>query len=51
MKPRDEQQKLTEAQAKAKSPRFKIEKLEERIAPIHGPGNKCFGWGKAGKPC
>ena len=36
MKPRNEEQKLTEGQTKAKKPRFKIEKLEERIAP-HAP--------------
>ncbi len=33
MKPQNEEQKLTEGQGKAKKPRFKIEKLEERIAP------------------
>jgi hypothetical protein len=35
MKPRNEEQKLTEGQTKAKKPRFQIEKLEERIAPSH----------------
>lgn len=35
MKPRREEQKLTEAQGTAKKPRFHIEKLEERIAPHH----------------
>ncbi|MHC4405354.1 MAG: hypothetical protein ACYTG0_37385 [Planctomycetota bacterium] len=44
MKSRNEEQQLTEGQQKAKKPRFKIEKLEERIAPhhrvdhVHGPG-------------
>ena len=40
MKPRNEQQKLTEGQSRAKKPRFKIEKLEERIAPggVKHPG-------------
>ena len=33
MKPRNEDQKLADAQGPAKKPRFKIEKLEERIAP------------------
>jgi hypothetical protein len=43
MKPRIEEQKLTEGQTKAKKPRFKIEKLEERIAPRHlgGSQNRC----------
>ena len=35
MKLQNEDQKLTEIQTKAKKPRFKIEKLEERIAPHH----------------
>ena len=33
MKSQNENQKLTEDQSPAKQPRFKIEKLEERIAP------------------
>ena len=33
MKSQTEEQKLTEGQTKFKKPRFKIEKLEERIAP------------------
>ncbi len=48
MKPQNEEQKLTEGQTKAKKPRFKIEKLEERIAPRKGgipgkpdPGDRC----------
>ena len=35
MKPQEEKQKF--GQGKATKPRFKIEKLEERIAPRHGP--------------
>ncbi len=40
MKSQNEDQKLTETRTKAKKPRFKIEKLEERIAPggIKHPG-------------
>ena len=45
MKSRNEVQKLTEGQTKAKKPRFKIEKLEERIAPARGgiPGPPEYG--------
>lgn len=35
MKPQNEE-KLTKTQGHAKKPRFKIEKLEERIAPAKG---------------
>ena len=38
MKSQNEDQKFTEVQTKAKKPRFKIEKLEERIAPIRRAG-------------
>jgi hypothetical protein len=47
MKPRNEEQKLVAAQGqtKAKQPRFKIEKLEERIAPAchYNPNGKAVG--------
>ncbi len=51
MKSQTGEQKLTEGQTKAKKPRFKIEKLEERIAPHHrlghyhgkGYGGRCNG--------
>ncbi len=33
MKPQEEKQKFAESQGARKKPRFKIEKLEERIAP------------------
>ena len=36
MKPRDKDQTLAETHNKAKKLRFKIEKLEERIAPKKG---------------
>ena len=36
MNPRNKEQKLAEIQGQAKKPRFKIEKLEERIAPAKG---------------
>lgn len=41
MKPRHEEHKLTESQAKSRKPRFQIEKPEERIAPKKGgiPGH------------
>lgn len=53
MKPQDEPQRLTESQSKARKPRFRIEKLEERIAPAahynpHGDlvgHNGCHGRG------
>jgi hypothetical protein len=53
MKPRNEEQKLTEGQTQTKKARFKIEKLEERIAPAahynpHGElvgHNGCHGRG------
>ncbi len=34
MKSQNEDRKLTEAQTKSRKPRFKIEKLEERIATV-----------------
>ena len=50
MKSQNEEQKLTEGQGKAKKPRFKIVKLEERIAPggvkhplPHGGPQSCSG--------
>jgi hypothetical protein len=53
MKSQNEDQKLTETRTKAKKPRFKIEKLEERIAPNRplitgvpgGHGHAPFGTG------
>jgi hypothetical protein len=36
MKSRNDKQNLTGGQTKAQRPRFKIEKLEERIAPAKG---------------
>ena len=51
MQPQNEEQKLTEGQAKAIKPRFKIERLEERIAPnrpaFPGPGHGF----EHGRPC
>ena len=46
MKSREEKQKITEA----KKPRFRIEKLEERIAPAKGgvPGPPDGGGGNGG---
>ena len=38
MKPQEEKQKFGEGQGATKKPRFKIEKLEERIAP-RSPGS------------
>jgi hypothetical protein len=49
MKPRNEEQKFSKLQVPAKKPRFRIEKLEERIAPSHrgrhgfGPSYGCRG--------
>jgi hypothetical protein len=48
MKPRNEEQKLTEGQTQTKKPRFKIEKLEERIAPKRSKGI-CFDANPHGK--
>ena len=47
---RKEEQKLTEVQCQAKKPRFKIEKLEERIAPHHRFGHY-INKGHKGPPC
>ena len=50
---RNEDQKLTEVQGKPKKPRFKIEKLEERIAPRRGgiPGPDGGGGHGGGPSC
>lgn len=39
MKPQNEEQKLSEGQPKAKKRRFRIERLEQRIAPHHRAGH------------
>jgi hypothetical protein len=49
MKPQNEEQKLTEGQTKAKKPRFKIDKLEQRIAPFHHNKGICFEMNPHGK--
>lgn len=60
MKPHNEEQKMAEGRNKPAKPRFRIEKLEERIAPTKGgipgkPGDStcyydCFHKGKGRYP-
>ena len=45
MPSRKEEQRLAEPQGTANKPRFKIEKLEERIAPRHGGLHRGLGRG------
>jgi hypothetical protein len=51
MKPRNEKSKLNGSQVLAKKPRFRIEKLEERIAPgrcnaHYNPQGKLVGYNR-----